>query len=55
MGHKAQGAFILHVTYCIQFYYLHCHGDCNTELGRECQAKLVRPLACVVLWAAAQY
>jgi hypothetical protein len=55
MGYKAQGLFTLHATYCILFRSLHCHKDCNTELGRVCQARLVRPLACVVLWAAVQY
>jgi hypothetical protein len=45
----------MHVTYCILFCSLHCHEDRNTELGRECQARSVRPLACVVLWTAVQY
>ncbi len=35
MGHKAQGAFTLHVTYCILFRSLHCHKDRITELGRN--------------------
>jgi hypothetical protein len=55
MGHKAQGGFTFHITYCILFCSLHCHGDCNTKLRRECQARLVIPLTCVVLWSEVQY
>lgn len=46
MGHKAQGGFTLHTIYCILFRSLHHHKD-GTELGRECQTRLVTPLACV--------
>ncbi len=54
MGHKAQGGF---TTYhqCILFHSLHSHKVWYRS-WEECQARLIRPLACVgVLWAAIWY
>jgi hypothetical protein len=47
MGHKAQGAFTLHfIMYPIPFSTAPS-SSYGTDLGRGCQVRLVRPLACL--------
>ncbi len=44
MGTGSWGALSYPYILCILFCSLHCHENSSTECGRECQARLVRPL-----------